>query len=691
MTVNILRSPYLDTRSLFTVLILVCFAFGSVAQQTDSVVYIYNGTLGQMEADLDEIIVHPVCKCVGECQCNSRPGDHQVSRSFVNADQLLKSLNEVDLISRGNFAAEPVVNGISGDRISMTIDGMKIFGACTDKMDPISSYIEPNNLRAIQVQSNGISANGSSTGGAINFETRSANIDTTVPWKAQVGSAYSSVSNRLDKLASVQYSHSRWAILVNGVHKKSNNYKAGGGGEIPYTQFEKWNIASSLNYKLKANQFIKVTHLSDRGLNIGYAALPMDVAYANTDLGSFSYLVYPSENISRIEIKSYFNRVKHSMDDTEREEVFMHMDMPGQTRTFGAFANVKWNKNHENQVIRFDYFNVNARAEMTMYPSEEPAMFMLTWPDIVRDNLVVLVSRDIVDAKSWKIRVGANTKYVRSKVVDEFGQRQASVFGQDLSGPDHRLLTNLNIAGSRKLEKGKLWFDLSETQRGPTFTEQYGFYIFNAYDGYDYVGDVNLKTETAVRSSIGYESILGPVKVKTSCFAMSFANYILPILDENFDAMTFGANGVKILRNVSNTRMYGGNLNLDYKPSRQIRVDLSSSYVYGKTGEGDPLPLIPPLRTRLSAAWETGQVLVKADLEKAESQNRINSTFGELSTPSYTIFNVAANWSKTNAKSQVKLDVGIRNVFDSYYRTHLTWGGIPNPGRNLFVNVMIDL
>jgi len=653
--------------------------------------FIYNGTHGEMEADLEEIIVHPVCKCVGECQCKTRPKDNQGSRSFVNADQLLKSLDEVDLISRGNFAAEPVVNGVSGDRISMTIDGMKIFGACTDKMDPISSYIEPNNLRSIQVQSNGISPNGSSTGGAINFETRTASIDTSVPWKTQVGSAYSSVSNRLDKLASIQYSQSRWAILVNAVHKKSDNYKAGNGMVIPYTQFEKWNVASSFIYKIKENQFIKVTHLTDRGSNIGYAALPMDVAYANTDLASLSYLIYPTGKIKRIEFKSYFNRVKHAMDDTQREEVFMHMDMPGQTRTYGAFANVKWGKDQGNQVLRFDYYNVNARAEMTMYPTEEPAMFMLTWPDIVRDNVVLLFSRDIIKTKSWTIRMNGSTKYVGSRVVGDFGVRQAAVFGQDIGSVDHRLLANMNITGSRKLKQGKLWFDLSETQRGPTFTEQYGFYIFNAYDGYDYIGDVDLKTESSLRSSVGYQSSIGPFKVKTSCFAIRFANYILPVTNSNLDAMTYGANGVRVLRNVAATGMYGGNLRFDYKPSRVFQATVSSTYVWGQTGEEDPLPLIPPLRSRLSTTWQTGQVLIKADLERAEAQSRINSSFGELATPSYTILNLTANWNSLIGKYRLNVDAGVQNVFNNYYRTHLTWGGIPNPGRNLFLNVMVDL
>jgi len=53
--------------------------------------------------------------------------------------------------------------------------------------------------------------------------------------------------------------------------------------------------------------------------------------------------------------------------------------------------------------------------------------------------------------------------------------------------------------------------------------------------------------------------------------------------------------------------------------------------------------------------------------------------------------NITANWMKQVGKYQVNVDMGVQNVFDNYYRTHLTWGGIPNPGRNWFVNLIVDL
>lgn len=672
-------------------LIAVLLTGLSFAQNPDSVVYVYHGTHGEMQEDLDEIVIHPTCKCIGACQCKVRPEKRTENRAFANADEVLNSISEVDLIKRGNFASEPIVNGISGDRISMTIDGMKIFGACTDKMDPISSYIEPNNLRAIQVHSNGSSMNGSSTGGSINFQTREVTIDSATPWKAQVGTAYSTVSRRWDKLASIQYSHKKWAILVNGVHKKSENFRAGNGVLVPYTQFEKWNVASSIKYRLTKNQILKVTHVSDRGYNIGYAALPMDVAYAKADIGSVSYLIYPSKKIRKVEIKGYMNSVRHAMDDSQREEVFMHMDMPGTTTTKGAYADVKWGKDLGKQSIRFDYFQARAKAEMTMFPNEGSSMYMLTWPDIVRNNYGLHYTRKLIDKSRWKLNMSGNFRYVTHEVKDEFGVRQAGVFGQDLKKMDHRMQGNLSVAASRKWKNGKLWLELSEAQRAPTFTEQYGFYIFNAYDGFDYIGNVDLHSETSLRTSMGYKRTIGPMKFSASAFAIRFNNYILPVIDGELDAMTWGANGVKKSENISGTNMCGGNVAISYFLHQSLSIDLSSNYVRGRTGNMDPLPLIPPWRSKLLLKWKQPRYNVVFEVVRAEAQNRVNPDFGELQTPAYTIVNLKSNWKRMFGEHELRLDFGIDNILDMYYRTHLTWGGIPNPGRNVSISAMMDL
>ena len=71
----------------------------------------------------------------------------------ASIDEHLAELSHVNLVRRGSYAWEPVVNNMQIERVSTTIDGMKIFYACTDKMDPVTSYVESSNLQSILLNS----------------------------------------------------------------------------------------------------------------------------------------------------------------------------------------------------------------------------------------------------------------------------------------------------------------------------------------------------------------------------------------------------------------------------------------------------------------------------------------------------------------------------------------------------------
>ena len=64
-----------------------------------------------------------------------------VKGQVASIDEHLSELKNVSLVRRGSYAWEPVVNNMQTERLSTTIDGMKIFYACTDKMDPVTSYV----------------------------------------------------------------------------------------------------------------------------------------------------------------------------------------------------------------------------------------------------------------------------------------------------------------------------------------------------------------------------------------------------------------------------------------------------------------------------------------------------------------------------------------------------------------------
>src|SRR5690606_27666551 len=56
----------------------------------------------------------------------------------VSVDEFLASSDNISFIKRGAYAWEPLLNNMSTERSTITIDGMHVFGACTDKMDPVT-------------------------------------------------------------------------------------------------------------------------------------------------------------------------------------------------------------------------------------------------------------------------------------------------------------------------------------------------------------------------------------------------------------------------------------------------------------------------------------------------------------------------------------------------------------------------
>jgi iron complex outermembrane receptor protein len=103
-------------------------------------------------------------------------GKRSIKGQVATIDEHLQELNHVELVRRGSYAWEPTVNNMQTERLSTTIDGMKIFYACTDKMDPVTSYVESGNLQSISLNS-GLNGNPQATGnigGALDLKLRKA-------------------------------------------------------------------------------------------------------------------------------------------------------------------------------------------------------------------------------------------------------------------------------------------------------------------------------------------------------------------------------------------------------------------------------------------------------------------------------------------------------------------------------------
>lgn len=672
-------------------LFFILFSFSVAAQQQDSILFYMEGNITERIIGLNEVLVKPGCECAGECGCKPTVKENYSLNRFSATDALLEKNSRISLIKRGNFAFEPVLNGMGMERINLTIDGMKIFGACTDKMDPITAYIEPNNMKSVAVQ-HGASGSmfGSGIGGSVNMETNGASINPAKKLSGEAGAGFQSAALGANALFMLNYSNKRWALMSNGVYRKFQNYRAGGGKEINYTQFEKWNGSVSGKYMPTDNDVLRFDVIMDEGYNIGYAALPMDVLYAKARIFGLSYQHLPCHGVvEKYEVKVYGNTVSHSMDDTKRPKAAIHMDMPGNTKTFGGYFDTQLKKNKHKITVRLDGYHSNARAEMTMYPINQAEMFMLTWPDVNKADAGIFLQDAITISSKNRLNINARLEYVNTSVADPFGIAQASVFNQDISKPNHRLLKIFSASYLQMFNKTfSAWLTTGYTERAPSLTEQYGFYIFNAYDGFDYIGNVNIKNEKAAQADAGVQWKHENAEIRFSAFYYRLFDYVIGVRDSAMDAMTMNANGVKFSENIPQAFMTGGNFELSYFPVKMLKLSSVSSYTHGEIVRGNPLPLIAPFKNVSGIKWLHQRGFVMLEGESAAAQNRISPEFGERATAGYFIMNIRAGYFiPFGDEKKLTLNAGIENITDRRYRTHLTWGNIPQQGINGYANV----
>ncbi|HBL80853.1 MAG TPA: TonB-dependent receptor, partial [Aequorivita sp.] len=169
---------------------------------------------------------------------------------------------------------------MASERLAITIDGMQIFGACTDKMDPITSYVDVSNLSEAEIGSGQQGAAfGNTIGGGINLKLDKSNFKST-GWSGSLESAFETNNAMRVFGGELNYSEEKFYFNLDGIYRKADNYKAGGDEEVKFSQFEKYNFSINSGYKLAEDKSISATLIYDEANDVGYPALTMDVSLA---------------------------------------------------------------------------------------------------------------------------------------------------------------------------------------------------------------------------------------------------------------------------------------------------------------------------------------------------------------------------------------------------------------------------
>jgi iron complex outermembrane receptor protein len=615
--------------------------------------------------------------------------NYRQEKTLSSVDEYLEKSNKITMIKRGNYAWEPALNNMASQRLVLTIDGMQIFGACTDKMDPITSYVDVSNLDQVSVDSGQEGTeNGHCVGGGIDLQMPKSKFNGS-GLKSSVDLGYETNGNYRIAGLDLEYVGDKFFANVDGIFRKSDNYDAGGHEEVLYSQFQKYNVSFQGGYKISENHVVDTNMIYDKATNVGYPALPMDVSLAEALIGSLSHTYSnDSTRIQSWETKLYFNTITHIMDDSQRPDVPIRMDMPGWSDTYGFYSKAILSQNKHNILVNLNGFYNRSLAEMTMYPndSNQPAMFMYTWPDIgtfytgiyAKDAYALDQSKTI----SGSVRFG----FYENTIGEQVGLESLQIFYPDLTDSQDRFLMSFSADYEIKKENYSATFVAGYGERAPSVSEGYGFFLYNSADNYDYIGNPNLKNEKALEANVSanYYKNKFMIGFETSYFYLT--DYIIGEVDPSLSAMTIGANGVKIYESLPHTNIFDVYLNSTYHISDAFSVNGTIGYNYGKGSNDEYLPFIKPFSYLAEINYSREFFNAAIQLIGNGNQTHYSSYYGETEKPSFAILNLNLGNVFYIKQNKIVFKYGIENILDTNYTTYADWNNIPQQGRNFYIN-----
>ncbi|MCG2418529.1 TonB-dependent receptor [Aequorivita sp. F47161] len=620
--------------------------------------------------------------------------DHQKQRKPLSTlDEFLESSRSIKMVKRGAYAWEPTMNDMASERLAVTIDGMQIFGACTDKMDPITSYVDVSNLSEAEIGSGQQGAAfGNSIGGGINLKLDKSNFKPT-GWTGSLESAFESNNAMRVFGGELNYSDEKFYLNTDAIYRKADNYSAGGDEEVKFSQFEKYNFSVNSGFKLTEDKSVSATLIYDEATDVGYPALTMDVSLARAVIGSVSFNQDTLfGNFSNWESKLYYNTIKHTMDDTKRPDVPIHMDMPGWSETAGFYTQANFNKEKNHFFFKLDGFYNKSYAEMTMYPtnSNEPLMFMLTWPD-VRTKDVGFYGEDHIQFKKASLKLSTRLAYHSNTVADDFGLNSLKIFYPEMEKTNTRFLKSFSAQYHNMWHDFHLNGGISYGERAPSVSEGYGFYLFNSFDNHDYIGDPGLKTESSADANISITFKKPIFEITASANYFRVFNYIIGVVDNSLSTMTIGAEGVKIYTNLEYAQLFNTSLSGRYSISNAFKWTGQISYHRGVDNDGENLPLISPLSYRSAIDFYKNQYSASLSVDGAGEQSNYNPTYGETKTAAYATLSASFGKRFFLNDNDLFVKTGIENILDTHYSSYTDWNNIPRMGRNFYLTISYSI
>jgi len=645
---------------------------------------------------------------------------YRLRSNTSDSAKLLKGQPGVSFFGAGGVSSMPVIHGMADDRVRVKIDGMDLISACANHMNTPLSYIDPANVDNVNVFAGiaPVSIGGDSLGGTIKVDSAPpefAKDGQGTLSKGQITALYRSNNQAKGGNLSATIANEALSMRYTGSTVSANNYTAGAtfksdetitGSIVPGTIVAGDEVGSSryraenhaLGFALRHEN-----HLVDLKLglqSIPYQGFPnqrMDMTSNDSKQINLRYI--GQYDWGALEARAYNEHTLHSMNFLEDKTYWygagqnvpgMPMDTDG--KNTGARVNA------DIIVSDRDIFRVGGeyqRYRLNDYWSPSANSPMMT-PDTFwninngqRDRLDVFAEWEANWNSLWVSQLGLRSGTVKMDTGAVQGYN-AGVYGaaaNAFNALSHQRTDNnidLTVLARYTPDEHKTFeVGFAQKTRSPNLHERFVWANSNTMvmnmnnwvgDGNGYVGNLNLKPEVAnTLSATGnwHDDAQKAWELKISPYYTRVNDYI-----DAVDCATIGL--------TCPARSDGFvNLSLSNQSARLHGVDVSGKMLLAKTNDygsfsstgvlsylkgknlttGDNLYNIMPLNMKLAIEQRVGKWTNTIEAKLVDAKTDVQTVRKELKTGGYGLLNLYSSYEW----KQVRLDVGVENLFNKFY------------------------
>ena len=642
-----------------------------------------NIVLTEKELHLDEVIISTLYNKI-QSQNVMKVEHASVNKLKENGATSLidgiATLPGVSQISTGNSIGKPVIRGLSGNRVLVYSQGVRMENQQFGEEHGLG--LNAAGIESVEVIKGPASLlyGSDALGGVVYF-----NPEKYAPFQeksADFEQRYFTNTQGTSTTFGFKASPSNFKFLVRGNYTSHADYKVPNGDRIVNTRFIEKDFKTGIGY---SNSKIATDfRYNYNNLNLG---LPEE----DLENSGFRNPLFPKQEVANhvlsLNQKIYFKNSKiegdfgYSLNNRKELEAADEIALSMKLQT--ASYNLKYyfpKMNRFESIIGIqgiDQTNTNFGEELLIPDATVKDFGAFATTNYSWNSSILQAGIRYDNRKINTSTHGTEGEEGYFEAIDkEFNSFNASLgFKTDLT---NHIVTRINVASGF---------------RAPNLSELTSNGVHEGSNRYE-IGDSNLKNEQNLQVDLNIEYKSEHFEL----FVNGFYNYVDNYIYITPTGNTIDGNDVyNYVQN--NATLFGGEAGIHFHPHPYDWLHFTSSFetVTGKQ-DNNNLPLIPANQWKNNIRVEFKE---NTWLKETYSSLFFNYTFQqnnisefETETPEYLLINFALGGKVTLGKTAFNLSLNANNLFDKTYFNHLSrlkTDGINNMGRNIIMSLNFDL